>query len=403
MYFNHLDFLKAIRIALLEKPFHIRRWIYVLFFSVLFLSFRILLALLRWLDTLFFPDFRKVEVHQPVFIIAPPRSGTTFFQKALCQDEERFIYWKMYQTIFPSICFQKLIDVLVYLDHKLGSVFSRLLNWCEKKWFGGWDDLHTMRLNQAEEDDAIYLYAFASEAIFMLFPYIEQLWKVGFPDALPAEKRQKLMAYYRSCLQRQIYANGYGRAMLIKSTQSCGAVESIKKEFPDARFITIVRHPSEAIASNISLTVPAWQAHSPEITKDGPESRAYAGLVVEWYKHLFHFRSSVSLENYFCIDYRSLTDDPVRTIENLYDHFGWVMSENYRVKLRKIEAQNKNFQSTHQYTLEEFGLSRQMLEQELTTILDTYDLSSEHGRGSARSTGGIDIRFSPCQAIKGDM
>ena len=372
MYFNYPDFLKALSLSLFQKPFRIRRWIYVLFFSALFLSFMPFVALLRWLDILLFPDFRKIEVHQPVFIIAPPRSGTTFLQNALCQDEERFIYWRMYQTIFPSICSQKLVDVLVYLDHKLGSVFSSLLNWCEKKWFGGWDDLHKMRLNQAEEDDAIYLYAFVSEAIFLLFPFVEQLWNVGFPDALPAQKRQKLMAYYRSCLQRQIYANGNGRAMLIKSTQSCGAVESPKKEFPDARFITIMRNPFESIASNVSITVPVWQAHSPEITKNGPESRAYAGLVVEWYKHLFHFRSLVSLENYFCIDYRGLRNDPVRTIENLYDHFGWVMSENFRAKLREIGARNKNFQSNHQYSLEEFGLSRQMLEKELAFILETY-------------------------------
>ncbi len=374
MYFNYRDFLKALRIALLQKHFRLRRWLYVLFFSSLFLSFIVLLAFFRWLDTLLFPGFRKIVVRQPVFIIAPPRSGTTFLQQVLCQDEERFIYWKMYQTIFPSICFQKLIDALVYLDHKLGGLFSRFLDWCEKKWFGGWDDLHMMRLDQAEEDGGIYLYAFASEAIYLLFPFIEQLWNVGFPDALPAEKRQKLMAYYRNCLQRQIYINGQGRTMLIKSTQSCGAVESIKKEFPDARFITIIRDPFESIPSNVSLTVPAWQAHSPEIAKNGPESRSYADLVVEWYKHLFRFRSQVSSENYFCIDYRDLRNDPVGTIERLYDHFSWTMSESFRDKLRTIGARNQNYQSNHHYTLEEFGLSRQTIEKELAPILEAYGL-----------------------------
>ena len=375
MYFNHLDFLKALRISLLQKPFRIRRWIYVLFFSTLFLSFIILVALLRWLDTLFFPDFRKIEVHQPVFIIAPPRSGTTFFQNVLCQDEERFIYWKMYQTIFPSICFQRLLDALVWFDHKLGSKFGRFLNWCEVTWFGEWDKLHRMRLDQPEEDGAIYLYAFATEAIYMLFPFVKELWNLGFHDALPTEKRQKLMAFYRSCLQRQIYANGNGRAMLIKSTQSCGAVESLKKEFPDARFITIMRHPFESIASNLSLTVPVWQTHSPEITKDGPESQAYAGLVVEWYKHLFRFRSQVAPENYFCIDYRDLRDDPARTLEWLYGHFGWEMSEAFQARLNEITSRQRTFKSKHEYTLEEFGLSRQWLQSELAPVLEAYGLA----------------------------
>jgi hypothetical protein len=123
-----------------------------------------------------------------------------------------------------------------------------------------------------------------------------------------------------------------------------------------------MRDPFESIASNLSLTVPAWQAHSPEITKDGPESLAYAGLQVEWYNYLFHFRSQVSLENYYCVDYRALRADPVSTVEALFSHFGWVISENFQATLSDIGARNKHFQSGHHYTLEEFGLSRQMLE-----------------------------------------
>jgi len=51
------------------------------------------------------------------------------------------------------------------------------------------------------------------------------------------------MSYYRSCLQRQLYANGPDKTLLSKATQSSGAVESLLEEFPDAKFITIIRHP----------------------------------------------------------------------------------------------------------------------------------------------------------------
>jgi hypothetical protein len=398
MYFNYRGFQKALRISLFQQPFRLRRWIYVLFFSGLYLSFTAVVALTRWLDTLLFPGFRKVAVHQPVFIIAPPRSGTSFLQKVLSQDEENFVHWKMYQTIFPSICFQKLVDALVWLDQKLGGGFRRLLGWCEVTWFGGWDDLHRMRLDQPEEDEALFLYAFACEAIFMLFPFVDQLWDVGFPDALPAEQRRKLMAYYRRCLQRQIYANGSDRMLLIKSTNSSGAVESLKEEFPDARFITIIRDPYEAVASHVSLFVPVWQAHSPEIAKDGPESRAYAGLAAEWYKHLFRFRSQVAPENYFCINYRDLRDDPARTVKELYGHFGWNMSEAYQARLSYITSRQKTFKSKHQYSLEEFGLSRQWLQSELAPVLEAYGLTLDGG--SLADRGRL---FHYCQTIKGDV
>lgn len=375
MYFNYRGFLKALKLALAKRPFSLRHQLYVLFFSILFLSFVLLVALGRLLDHLLFPGFKKVKVERPVFIIAPPRSGTSFLQKVLCHDEERFVHWKMYQTIFPCIVFQKVFDVLAKFDAKLGSPLQRLSGWCSKKWFGGWDDMHRMRLDQPEEDQALFLYAFASEAIFMLFPFVDQLWEIGFPDALPTEDRKKLMAYYRSCMQRHLYANGGGRTILTKSTHASGSIESISEEFKDARFITIVRHPYESIASHVSLFVPAWQAHSPEISRAGPESKEYAGLAIAWYKHLYQFRSRVAPESFYSIDYRDLHKNPEQVIENVYSHFGWTISESYRATLMEISNRQHSYKSKHNYSLEEFGLSRQWIQTELGPILETYNLT----------------------------
>ncbi len=102
----------------------------------------------------------------------------------------------------------------------------------------------------------------------------------GFPDALPPEDRRELMRYYRSCLQRQLYANGPGKTLLSKATQSSGAVESLLEAFPDARFITIIRHPYQSVASHVSVFYPVWRAHSPDIAKDSPVSKSYARLAV---------------------------------------------------------------------------------------------------------------------------
>src|SRR6185436_11103875 len=286
MYFNYRLFLKALYLALFKTPFRLRRWAYVLFFSALYLLFLSFVVLGRALDQIFFPRFRRQRVKEPVFIIAPPRSGTTLVQNLLSLDEQRFVHLKMYQTIFPSVFYQRVFDTAGWIDRAFHSPFEKGLSWCEKKWFGGWDGLHTLRLNQPEEDDALFLYAFESEAIFLLFPFVEELWQAGFPDALAPTERRKLMRYYRSCLQRHLYGNGPNKTLLSKATQSSGTLESLREEFPDAKFITIVRHPYQSVASHVSLFVPVWQCHSPDIERDGPVSRAYASLAVEWYKHL---------------------------------------------------------------------------------------------------------------------
>ena len=374
MYLNLRLFFRAEQLALFGRPFRVRRWAYVLFFSALFGLMWLVVAFGRLLDHLLFPGFRKQEVREPVFIIAPPRSGTTLTQRLMSLDGERFVHVKLYQTIFPSVTYQRTLDALVWLDQRCGAPLARLVGWAEKKWFGGWDDMHKLRFNQPEEDDAFFLYCFVSEAIYLLFPFVEELWEAGFPDALPPEERRKVMRFYQSCLQRHLYANGPGKTLLSKATQSSGTVESLRDAFPDAKFITIIRHPYESIPSHVSVFHPVWRAHSPEIAKDSPESRAYARLAVEWYKHLFRFREQVGARHYYCIDYRDLVRNPREAVEKLYAHFGWTPSEAYRTRLTEATQRQREFKSAHEYTLEEFGLSKQWIQEQLGEVLDAYAL-----------------------------
>lgn len=374
MAFNYRLFAKALWLSVCRGPFRLRRWGYVLFFSGLFVLMRLVVWVGQLLDYLFYPGFRRQPVRQPVFIIAPPRSGTTLTQKLLSLDEERFVHVKLYHTIFPAICYQRLIQALARLDARLGGPLARLIGWAERTWFGGWDQMHKMRFNQPEEDDGFFLYCFVSEAIFLLFPYVEELWEAGFPDALPAAERRRVMRFYRRCLQRQLYAHGPNKTLLSKATQSSGAVESLRETFPDARFITIIRHPYQSVASHVSVFYPVWRAHSPELAKDSPVSKAYARLAVEWFKHLFRFRSKVDPQHYYCIDYRELVRDPRGTIEKLYAHFGWSISDAFRQRLDEATRTQRQFKSAHQYSLEEFGLSKEWIQQELGELLDFYKL-----------------------------
>jgi hypothetical protein len=374
MYFNLRLFLKAVRLSLFETRFSVRRWAYVIFFTLLFWLMWCVVFVGRMLDHLLFPGFHRQAVRQPVFIIAPPRSGTTLLQKLLAMDDERFVHAKLYQTIFPAVCYQRCFDAIIWLDRHTRRTLTKLLEQVEKPIFGGWDNRHKLRFDQPEEDDGFFVYCFVTEAVFLLFPHVDELWEAGFADALAPEERRKLMRYYRSCLQRQLYANGPDKTMLSKATQSSGAVESLFEAFPDARFITIIRHPYQSVASHVSVFYPVWQAHSPDIAKDGPVSKAYARLAVKWFLHLFEFRTKVPARQYYCIDYRDLTRDPQGTLEQLYGHFGWEMSGVFRARLADATKQQRVFKSGHHYTLEEFGLSKEWIQEELDPLFAHYSL-----------------------------
>jgi hypothetical protein len=389
MYIHLKLFRKALYLSLFKSPFRIRRWAYVLFFTVLFLLMWLLVTIGRALDHLLFPGFKRQPIREPVFIVAPPRSGTTLTQKLMSKDDERFLHVKLYQTIFPAICFQRCFDAVAWFDRLTGNGLTRLAGWMEKTFFGGWDDMHQLRFNEPEEDDGFFLYCFVSEAIYLLFPHIEELWEAGFPDALPPEDRRRLMRYYRSCLQRHMYANGPDKKLLSKATQSSGAVESLREEFPDARFITIIRHPYKSIASHVSVFYPVWRAHSPDIAKNSPVSKAYAYLAICWFKHLYQFGAKMDPAQYYCIDYRDLVANPRDALERVYQHFGWTVSERWRERMTAATDRQRSYSSEHVYSLEEYGLTPQWVDTHLGTLMDHYKLKHASAGDEASTSSSI--------------
>ena len=372
MYINLKVLGKAARITFFRRAPSLRRWGWTLFIALLYGVIWCAVAAGRLLDHVFFPGFKQQEIHEPIFIVGAPRSGTTFTQKLLCLDRERFAYFNLYQTIFPSVCHQRVFDLFRRLDGRSGGWFSRLARRVERRFFRTWDDMHPLVFDRPEEDEGLFVYTFMTEAVYLLFPWVEELPEPGFADRLPARARYRLMHYYKSCLQRHVYATGPQKTLLSKSTSFAGRVDSMLETFPDARVVHIVRHPDACIPSHVSVFYPAWKAHSPEIAEDSPESRAYAQLAVDWYRSMFDKRHKFDGDHYACITYDELVGDPRATVERIYGHFGLQMSDAMRARLERAARASRDYESSHAYSLAQYGLSEQWIRERLGDVLEAY-------------------------------
>ena len=373
MYLNLGLTAKALYLSYLGRPFQLRRWLIVTFFLSLLTCFWVVVAIGRALDHILYPEFRRQKIRQPVFIIAPPRSGTTFLQKLLAKNRGTFAPVLMYQTIFPSITIQKIIQSVALASRQKGGLLFDISSWIERHCFGGWDGMHKMRFAEPEEDDGYFVYTFVTEAIYLLFPFVRALWGAGFADDLPPRQRRRLMRYYRSCLQRHLYLNGPEKILLSKATQLSGSIECLKAEFPDARIVNILRNPVESIPSHISVFYTVWNWVDPSIVKKSRESLEYAELAAAWFLHLEKNDITSRPENYLRIFYTNLVRHPDRAARSIYRHFGIPLTPSAERTIQKEAKRALEYKSSHQYTLEEYGLSRAWIKKEVGGIMKRYD------------------------------
>ena len=376
MYLNLSLTAKALYLSYLGSPFQLRRWVIVTFFLFLLCFFWIVVAIGRLLDHILYPDFRRQEIRQPIFIIAPPRSGTTFLQRLLAQDRDTFAPVLMYQTIFPSITIQKLIHSVAQASRQKGHLLFDIFSWIERHCFGGWDGMHKMRFTQPEEEAGFFVYTFVTEAIYLIFPFVRALWGAGFADDLPLPQQQKLMKYYRTCLQRHLYLNGPDKILLSKATQFSGSILCLQREFPDARIINILRNPRESIPSHISVFYTVWQWIDSSIRKDGPESHEYAELAVAWFLHLEKFAISARPERYCRILYPDLVQNTERSIQSIYRRFDLPLSAQAKRQIQSDARLAVDYKSSHLYTMAEYGLSPEWLRRELGGLMKRHRFSS---------------------------
>jgi hypothetical protein len=368
---------RGLVLTITKRRLSVRRLVFYPLAMTVYLLFRVIVRLGQALDDLFFRGYRDQEVRSPVFVIAFPRSGTTFLHRLMCLDEEQFTFHKTYQTLLPAVSLYRFVGLFVALDRRMTALLPKLVRWFNRDLFTGWKGIHSIGLRNAEEDEGVFLYPVYTPVFYMLFPFMEQFQDLVFVDRLSPKLRQRIMDFYQRCLQRHLYAVREGdradRRLLVKNVHSTGRIRSILERFPDARFVFIMRSPYQAIPSLLSLYYAAWQMHSPDIPKHSLEARALAQMGYGYYRYLREMCQVIPAEQYVCVGFEELIGDPESTIERIYDHLGLPLSDAFRDRLQAAIQDPSSHRSRHHYSLEEYGLSEQEVYQELQEVFSFWE------------------------------
>ncbi|NBC47345.1 MAG: sulfotransferase [Gammaproteobacteria bacterium] len=316
---------------------------------------------LHWLgfllDDLFFRGWRRVSIDEPVFVLGVPRSGTTRLHQVLAQDEQ-FTTFRTWECLFAPSVTQRLFFLgLARIDRLIGSPGAKLVGWVERRAFAGLDDVHPMGLTTPEEDYFSLMPALSCFILALPFPGFEHIWRVGRFDAdLPERERERLLDFYESCLKRHLYVHGPSTRLLSKNAAFASWAQSLARRFPDARFIVSLRDPVETVPSQLS-SIGSGLAFFGVPANSEPVRQRLTAQLAFYYENLDRLREQLPERRHAALGMQALRSGLGELITAIYARFELQLSPAFAKVLAQEDGRARRYQSTHRYSLEQFGLS----------------------------------------------
>ncbi len=376
MFFDFRLYFKVFRLVLADTPKPKRLGIHLLLLLLipLWAAFNTVFLLLDYVCT---PLFQKTEIKQPVFIVGNARSGTTFFHRLLCGDEERFTYFRMWEILFPSVIQKKILRGSFGLFERLfPKAFQALVDW-EANLFPEFSKQHPIGINKPEEDELILLMSFSSAMINIFFPYSDQLIELARFEERPMALRKKLLGFYKGCVRRQLYMHGGNRTLVSKNPAFVNKMRDLSHAFPDAKFIYLVRNPFETVPSLLKLFSTMWEGLGIESAHAEKSLQQFVeGSVLDYY-YALEVMDELPSERYAIVQYTDLVSDPKSTVEKVYEKLELPISPAFDEKLSAERKRQKRYHSENAYSLEQFGIDPQWLAKELGPFMERFGLNPE--------------------------
>jgi len=328
-------------------------------------------SLARAIDDVCYPGWRRVEIREPVFIVAPARSGTTLLFNLMARDPA-FACMKTYQTQLPAISLEHLIRNLARLDRPLGGRLSRLLERMNAR-VSRFEHVHRTRLEEPEEDSALFLAALVEPNVNLVFPFGHAMDARWYLDDFPEPERSRVMDWYLASLRRHLY-DAPGRRLLVKNAHAAGRLESIRRALPGLRVIHIARHPYQTVPSSVSLMANGYRAMAGlEPDTKSPEWRAVADATIEYHRRLLRLEREFPKERWITVRFDELVREPLATVERIYAHLGLPLCDEAARAIGEEAAASARHRSRgHAYSLEEFGLTREAIYGPLREVFEVY-------------------------------
>lgn len=302
------------------------------------------------------PEIEQAAIEQPAFIIGMPRTGTTILHALLHQDPAHRspLAWECllpYPPPKPDTIHDN--DQLKTIRKEFGQLFKLVPDFLQK---------HYMEADSPQEClgiDALDFNTYQISAQLYVPTYME--WITNGADRLAT------MHFHKRFLQ-YLQSGGVKRERwLLKSPVHLMRLPELFQVYPDARIIMTHRDPVNVITSTASLisSVRSLYSDHEDPRRTGLEQLKCWSL---YFRRFLESRRILARENQIIdLKFDDFTKDPIGTVTQIYEKFGWKLSDTTVTRFRDfLDLNPKDKNGMHVYAPETFGLTKTLIDREFT-------------------------------------
>ena len=324
-----------------------------------------------FLDKIFFSQYQKVKVKNPVFIIGNPRSGTSFLHSLLTETED-FVSFKTWEIFFPALTARVLVKPIInyLIRHNLTQIMPESSG-------------HGLYLDRVEHDEFLFIHQLDTQFLLLLSPLgldDREYPELRLYDLQPDSRRYSSVNFFRECLKRQIYYTKKEQVIAHIHFSTC-RIKTLLETFPDAKFIYLVRSPYETIPSHLTLEYNTFKNQKRLNNIPKPKLKRYFErrylYDLELYRYFYELQKKAEIppENIMVLPYDQLCSDLEQSFTQIEQFTGIQPTNELRQAVKKQTEKQKKYRRKHKIIdLEQFGLSKEQISQDFNFVFVEYNL-----------------------------
>jgi hypothetical protein len=166
--------------------------------------------------------------------------------------------------------------------------------------------------------------------------------------------------------------------LVMKAPDHMPNLGALLSTVPNARIVQLHRNPTTCLTSLNSLFYSTHRAVTNDIN---PKRLAEVNkkMFTNYLKMSHSYRSNPAIINALLnVQYEQLVADPMKTVKDIYAHFGVPWSVEYEECLKSFLSNHpKDKHGAHHYTPEQFGQSADELNKHFASVSDDVSISTK--------------------------